>query len=124
MKKFDNVYEALKEVKRLSKIMILDSLTEIYFVYNEFYEDYLVSTDENKISEAIHQIWADSGCDNKPEDEAREYKIWVYSSAENKRNYPNTYKNAKKALFSSDIPLVRTKKEVKCEYCVDFLIND
>jgi hypothetical protein len=120
VKKFEIVTEALREVKRLSKEM--DTYDKIYFVYNDYYEHYLVSDDNDEISEAIHQRWCDSGCDSEPDSEAREYKVWIYSLAENKEKYPNTYRDAKKSLIRSDIPLIRKASEVECEYSVAFLV--
>ncbi|MFD2442914.1 hypothetical protein ACFSO7_02840 [Bacillus sp. CGMCC 1.16607] len=120
MKKFDGATDALREVKRLSSEM--SPHDKIYFAYNEYYENFYVTDDNDELSEAIHQRWCDSGCDSEPKDEANEYKVWEYSSAENKEKYPNSYKNAKKSLIRSELPLIRRKKEVECEYSVSFVI--
>lgn len=121
MEKFDGVTDALREVKRLSSEM--GKHDKIYVAYNEYYERYFVTDDNDELSEAIHQRWLDSGCESKPEDEAKEYKVWEYSVAENKDKYPNLYRRAKKSLISSVIPLIRISREVECEYSVDFTIG-
>lgn len=121
MKKFDGVTDALREVKKQSKEM--DIHDKIYFVFNEYYERYLVTDDNDELSEEIHQRWSDSGCDSKPESEASDYKVWEYSLAENKEKYPNSYRNAKKSLIRSDVVLIRRTKEVECEYSVAFVIQ-
>lgn len=120
MEIFDCVFDALREVKRLSSEMTRHS--KIYFAYNSFCERYFVSDDSDDLSETISQRWCDSGCDSKPEDEAAEYKVWEYSLAVNKEKYPNTYQNAKRSLIRAEVPLIRRKKEVECEYSVDFVI--
>jgi hypothetical protein len=121
MKQFESVTEALREVKKMSNDLE-ETYEKIYFVYNEYYDDYFVTDDDDDISIKIHQRWCDSGCDSKPEDEAKEYKIWEYSLAENKEIYPSTYKNAKKSLINSSVSLIRKIKEVECEYSVSFNI--
>src|SRR5690606_32958178 len=95
---------------------------KIYFVYNEYYDDYLVSDDNYDISKEIHQRWCDSGCDSTPENEAKEYKIWEYSLAKAKEKYPNTYRIAKRSLIRSREPLIRKLTEVTCDYSVEFII--
>lgn len=121
MEQFDCVFDALKEVKRLSSGMRKHS--EIYFAYNTYYERYFVTDDSDELSKKIHKRWLDSACESKPQDEASEYKIWEYSLAENKEKYPNTYRDAKKSLIKSEAPLIRRSKEVEVEYSVDFVIG-
>ncbi|MDQ0270118.1 hypothetical protein [Cytobacillus purgationiresistens] len=92
MKTFDGATDALREVKRLAAEM--DIHDKIYLAFNEYYERFFVSDDNDELSETIHQRWRDSGCKSKPEDEASEYEVWEYSIAENKEKYPNTYRSA------------------------------
>lgn len=120
MKKFDGVKDALREVKRLSSEIGIHG--EIFFAYNEYSERYYVTTDQDELEEEIYQQWCDSGCDSKPESEAEDYKIWKYSLAVNKEKYPNSFRNAKESLISSDKPLIRRVREVECEYSVSFVI--
>ncbi|MFS0776242.1 hypothetical protein ABC255_09570 [Neobacillus sp. 3P2-tot-E-2] len=121
MEIFDNVFDALREVKRLSN-NLERTFEKIYFVYNEYYENYIVADDNYDVSKAIHQRWCDSGCDSEPENEAKEYKIWEYSLAENKEKYPHSYRSAKRSLIKSKVPLIRKPKEIECEYSVSFNI--
>ncbi len=120
MERFDSVFEALQEVKRLSKEM--DTHDNIYFAYNDYRERYFVTDDKDELSEEIHELWRDSGCDSKPENEADSYKVWEYALAEKKEKYPNTYSKAKNCLMKTEQPLIRRKKWVECEYSVDFVI--
>ena len=121
VKKFDGVTDALREVKRLSSE--ISTHGKIYVAYNEYYERYIVTDDNDELSEEIHQQWCNSGCDSKPEDEAKEYKVWEYSKAENKEKYPNTYRRANKSLINSVVPLIRRSMEVECEYSVEFVVG-
>lgn len=120
MEKFEYVTEALREVRKLSEEM--DIYDKIFFAHNKYYDNYIVTDDSDELSEAINQRWCDSGCDSKPEEEAREYKVWEYSHADNKEKYPNTYRSAKRSLINSEVPLIRRTKEVECEYSVAFVI--
>ena len=121
MEKFELATDALRAVKRMASEM--GTHDKIYLAFNEYYVRFHVTDDNDELSETIHQLWCDSGCDSKPEDEAKEYKIWEYSRAENKEKYPNTYRNAKRSLIRSEIPLIRRSMEVECEYSVGFLIG-
>jgi predicted NAD/FAD-dependent oxidoreductase len=121
VKKFELVTDALREIKKLSKEMDLHD--KIFLVYNDYSERYFVTDDSDEISELVHQRWCDSGCDNTPENEAKDYKVWEYSSAENKEKYPLTYRMAQKSLIISAIPLIRRTKDIECEYSVGFHIS-
>ncbi|MBK5497435.1 hypothetical protein [Peribacillus sp. TH14] len=121
MKKFDGSSDALREVKRIASDMDIND--KIYLAYNEYYERFFVTDDSDELSEEIHQRWCDSGCDSTPDSEAKEYKVWEYSLAENKEKYPNTYRWASKSLIRSENPLIRRTKEVECDYLVDFVIG-
>lgn len=121
MKKTDGAIDALREVKKLASEM--DIHDKIYLAYNGYYERFFVTDDNDELSEEIHQLWCDSGCDSTPENEAKEYKVWEYSSADNKEKYPNTYRTAKKSLIRSENPLIRRIKDVECEYSVYFGIG-
>lgn len=119
MKEFDSAYEAIRKVKSLVKDM--DSLYDkIYFVFNDYYEKFFVTDDSDELSELIYKKWNDSGCDNNPEDEAKYYKIWEYSLAENKKKYPHSYAIVEDSLISCGLPLIRKRKRIDCEYSVDF----
>ena len=96
---------------------------KIYLTYSVYYEKFLVSDDNDEISDEIYRCWRDSGCDSNPEDEAEEYKVWAYSLAVNKERYPNLYRNAKRSLIRSEVPLIRRNVEVECEHSVNFVIN-
>lgn len=121
MKKFVSATKALREVKKLSNDLE-NTFDKVYFVYNEYYEDYLVADDDRDISKVIHQRWCDSGCDSKPEDEAKEYKIWEYSLVQCRELYPHTHRSSKKSLINSKVPLIRRIQKVECEYSVSFNI--
>lgn len=121
MKKFDYVTDALREIKKLSSEM--DTHDKVYLVYNEYYERFFVTDDNDEISEQIHQLWCDSGCDSSPENEAKEYKVWEYSPAENKEKYPYSYSSAKKSLMRTKTPLIRRAKEIECQYHVEFFVQ-
>ena len=121
MEQFECVFDALREIKRLSNEM--DTHDKIYFAYNTYYERYFVTDNSDELSEEIDERWRDSGCESTPEDEANEYIVWEYSLAENKEKYPNTYRRAKRSLIRSKVPLIRRSKEVECEYSVEFAIG-
>jgi hypothetical protein len=121
VKKFEIVTDALREIKKISKEMGLHD--KLFLVHNDYYDRYFVTDDGDEISEEVNQRWCDSGCDNTPENEAKQYKVWEYSSAENKEKYPNAYRRAKKSLIKSAIPLIRRTKDIECEYSVGFHIS-
>lgn len=121
MEKFELGTDAVREVKRLSKDLGIHD--KILLAYEEYGELYYVTDDKDELEEAIQKRWIDGGCDDSPEDHAREFKIWEYSSAENKAKYPNTYKRAKPSLITSEIPLIRRTKEVELNYSVEFVIG-
>jgi hypothetical protein len=108
-------------VQRLSYDLV--DYDEIYLAYDEYYECYYVTDDVDKLCEEIHRKWTDAGCDNDPESEADSIEVWQYLPAKRKQDYLSIYKKCKPSLLNTNVPLIREKVKIGCEYYVDFIIT-
>lgn len=115
MLKTDSVLEALREVKRLAAD--LPDHGEIYFLYNDYHEIFLVSDEDGEIQDEIHSFWSES--DSSPGSEASDYKGVIYEPVEWARRHPRLYRNA--GVWNKQ-QLMRRKIEVEPEYSVSFTI--
>lgn len=122
MKKTDSMITAVREVKRLSSN--LEESSKIYLAYNEQHKDFFVSSDYDKIAEAIYGRWFESAFESDADAEAKKYIVWDYSLASNKEKLPRTYRNAKRSLIRSEQPLVRKSNDVNAHFSVKFIIKE
>lgn len=112
----ESVFEALREVKVLAED--LHVIDEIYFLYCEDSEEYLVSDDADDISEKIESFWTESGCERDPQNEAKYYRGVVYKPADFYEKFSK--RNMDGAKTWPSVSLIRIPIEVQPEHSVTF----
>lgn len=116
-----NRSDAFRELKRLANVM--DHRFSLYIAYNEYYEKYFVTDDQDELTDAIYKRWSNGGCDPSPEVEGQRYFILEYVVATKKELYPSSYRNAKRSLLKTEEPLIRREVSIECEYDVAFYVS-
>ncbi|WP_214795212.1 MULTISPECIES: hypothetical protein [unclassified Exiguobacterium] len=113
------------EAMRLLKEHLADCAphNNVYFVYSEHEERYMITHHEDEISDWIHESWMDGACELSPEEEASSFHVYCYVHEDATNRHPSLYKGYKATLLNTENPIYRRRITVNPEHSVSFEID-
>ena len=98
MKKFNSIFDAVRNVK---KCLPEDNHDELYLMWHEDRDRFYVSDSTDDLEKQIDEDFYNWGYDgDTPEEHADKYKIWSYTQAENMERWPTLYRGYKRSPLS------------------------
>lgn len=122
MKKFNTIFQALKEVKKIANECAEHKKYRVsIYLMNDYYQENYYVTDE--VFDITSYLEENFDTDVSPDSWADEHNIIMFEFEDSMKDYPFLLSSYKKSVIKSSRPLIRKKIYADVDYSVSFNIS-